>query len=557
MDLFGIGEKTRSAQRLREILSVLAGSGFGYLIQRSRLTSHLPLVHQLPSTKPDLSPRSLAVRSRDALGKLGPTFIKFGQILSTRPDLVGSEFSDELSKLQDSVPPFSYDEVKQTIEADLGKPLPSLFKTFDKKPIASASVGQVHRATLADGTQVVVKVRRPGIVEQVREDVQIMRFLARQLIAHFPEAKGIHLLSIISEFERAIAAEVDYRREARHAQQFATFFKSDPYIRIPAVYLAQCTERVLVMEYVHAPSLQDIFTSKKSVKHIDKRLLARRLVDAYFRQVMVSGLFHADPHPSNILLLPKNRLCLLDFGMVGRIEPPLMADLVHCFVLIIRYDVDGLLRQFDYMNLIDENTDRHALRFDIMDLMDIHYGTSLEELDIAPALSRLLDIMRKHHLRVPREFVLLGRSMLIIEGDARRLDPHFNATELLGPYAEQMMRKKTSFKAASALLSDYLVDFSRIARDLPSDLSRAVHTLQSGRLKLEFEHKNLDVLTRDLERIGNKLSLALITAALIIGSSMLAATGTGPSVFGLPLAGLGFSLSGLLGLWVIISIIRQ
>ncbi|VVB57414.1 protein kinase UbiB [uncultured archaeon] len=559
MDPFGIGAKTRSAQRLREILAVLASSGFGYMVARMRLSHQLPLLDRLSTTEPDLSEVDLPVRSREVLAQLGPTFIKFGQILSTRPDLVGSEFSEELSKLQDKVPPFPYEEVKGIIESDLGKPIPALFKSFDKKPFASASIGQVHRAVLKSGEEVVVKVRRPRIVEQVREDVQIMRFLASQLSAHSPESRSIHLPSIITEFERAINRELDYRREVRYAQQFAEFFKSDSAIHIPRVHAGLCSEQVLVMEYVHAPSLQDIFSARKTVRHLNKRLVARRLVDAYFRQVMVSGLFHADPHPSNILLLPKNRICFLDFGMVGRIEPALMTDLMHCFALIIRYDVDGLLRQFDYMNLLDENVDRRVLRYDVLDLMESYYGAELAELDIGALFSRLIELMRRHHLRVPREFVMLGRSMLIIEGDAVRLDPRFNVLAVLTPYAEQaVVRRTPKLKSVSALLGEYLIDFSRFAHDLPSDLRHLVHTLQSGRLKLEFEHKNLDVFTRDLERIGNKLSVALLAAALIMGSSMLAAAvGGGPAILGLPLSVVGFGLSALLFLWLTISIIRQ
>lgn len=555
MKNISIIKSKRTFKRIKEIIRVLTKFGFGYIIERIQLTkkvpflknfSHYESLDELDSTVPQ--------RIRYVLEELGTTFIKFGQIISTRQDLIGKEFAKEFAKLQDNTPPFSYELVKTTIKAELGSSINSLFQEFNNKPLASASIGQVHKAKLKNGKIVAVKIQRPGIEKQIEEDIYIMRKFAKLIERYIPDWENFNLPGIIDEFERSIKKELNYIQEKINMNKFSIIFKDDKNIVIPKVYDEFLTKRIIISEFIDGIKISDL---SKSKKHFNKQLIAKRGAEAFFKQILVYGFFHADPHPGNLLVLENNRICLLDFGMVGHIDKEFMEDLARLFVFLIDYNINGLINQLTNMGFINETVDIKSFKYDIMDIMDMYYGVQLKDIQLGKTINELMMLLVKHKITQPKEIVLLSRALIIIEGIGKDLDPDFNIVIACRPYAKKVIRQRVSPKRIMDIIKDDFFEFEHFIKILPSTMKDIFSKIAGGKINIEFEHKNLDRFSGNLERISNKISFALIISALIIASSLIMQTNKGQLLFGFPVLGIViFIISAIMGFGLVVSIIR-
>jgi len=543
-----------SPHRLREIAEVLAKYGFEYAAERTKIGKKIPFRKPPVEIIKVYNPYE---RARMVLEDLGPTFVKFGQILSTRPDLVGVKLSHELSRLQDAVKPFPYEEVEREIKSELGKPIDEIFKSFDRKPLASASVAQVHKAKTKSGKIVVVKVQRPEIEERIKQDIQIMHYLAEVAEHHNPGWRQYRLPEIVEEFERSILKELNFELEGRNILRFREMYKKDQEIVIPEYYPTLSSKRILTMSFIDGTPLTEIIEGKTK-KEFNKPLIAKRGAEAYFKQVLVHGFFHADLHPGNMIVQDGNKIAFVDFGIVGWIEEDKINDLSKLFIHLIDCNVKDIVNQLISMNLIDEETDIDSLREDISDLMETYYGLDLKEVKLGETATQLMLLLTEYKIKIPKEYTMLSRSLLLVEGSATKLDPTFNAVTTFKPYALKLAAQKLSPLKILDRMKTEILELEGISRTIPRIVRNVLSKIEGGKIKLEFEHKNLDIFAHELEHITNKLTMAIILAALIIGSSVAMLANNSIHIYGLPtLSVLGFVASALLGFILVISSMKK
>ncbi len=533
--------------RLREIISVLVKYQFGNILEQSGIKRSFKVkflrtdeFKELDDTTPE--------RIRLVLEELGTTFIKVGQVLSTRPDLVGKDVADELAKLQDMVPPFPYESVKIVIEDELEGPVEEFFSKFEETPIASASIAQVHRAWLIDGTEVAVKVQRLNLEEQIKKDIILMRYLAKQADKRVKNLKYYNLPSIVDEFERVIENEMDFSQEARNLNKFRNNFENDEQIYAPEVYKKFSTSRILTMEFIHGVKISEILESDMD---IDRRKIAEIGTDCYFKMIFLNGFFHADPHPGNLLIMENNVLCFVDFGMTGHLDNEFMENLAELFIYVVNYDIKGMANQMLYMRLIDDSTNMEELKLDLLNILDKYY--SAEKNDVGGMINEfsMPGIMAKHRIRLPKDFILLGRVLTMAEDLGRKLDPTFNGISLAEPLIKKIIKKKLSPLRVFDYQTQYLFEFEHLFKDLPQTLNRLLYRIESGEISIDFQYKEMKELTNKIETYINRIALALIISSLIIGSSLILQTDKG-----MPMPVIGFSEVGLV-IFVIASLIAM
>lgn len=553
-----IGKTYRHIQRYRQILTVLFRYGFGDLVHTLKIEQYLEISLQMISRKrrEKIETLSRAERVRMAMEELGPTFIKMGQILSTRPDLLPVEFIQELGKLQDHVPPFEYTQVKDIIERELGVPLGQLFKDFEETPLASASIGQVHRARLVDEDGVVVKVQRPGIRKTIEVDLEIMLHLATLMERHLKAVEIHRPTRIVEEFARTLEKELDYTIEAAHTERFAMQFIDDTTVYVPKIYREATTSRVLTMEYVSGIKASEI--ARLDEAGFDRREIARRGFDLIMKQVFVHGFFHADPHPGNIFILPGNVICYLDFGMMGRIGRKSRENFADLIMNIVQRDevkvTDALVR----LTISDEEPNHNALERDVAEFIDQHFYRPLKELDLGKLLHQLLEMAARHRLTVPPDLFLMIKALSTAEGVGRVLDPDFDATERAAPFVRRIQLQRLHPKRVAEDIYDSGSDFLHLIKEIPGELREILRQARQGRVKIEFEHRGLEPMLSTHDRISNRLAFAIVLASLIIGSSLIVHSGIPPKWHGIPVIGLaGFIIAGVMGLWLLFSIIRR
>lgn len=543
--------------RLREIISVLFKYKFGNIMTHAGFkTSFKVNVLRSSDFKSDLD-NTAPERLRLVLEELGTTFIKLGQVLSTRPDLVGKEVAEELSKLQDEVPPFNFEDVKSVIENELEGPINEFFQDFEKTPIASASIAQVHRAWLIDGTEVAVKVQRLNLEEEIKKDTTLMRYLARQMDKRIKNVKYYNLPSIVDEFERVIENEMDFTQEARNLEKFRSMFEKDPQVYAPKVYRKFSTSQVLTMEFIHGTKISEILESDIE---IDRRKIAEIGTESYFKMIFLNGFFHADPHPGNIFVMENNVLCFVDFGMIGHLDHEFMDNLAELFIYTINYDIKGMVNQMMYMRLIDDSVNIEELRFDLLNLLDRYYGAQIDDIGGLINAFSMPEILIKHKIKLPKDFILLGRVITMAEDIGRKLDPTFNGIHLTQPLIKKIIKKKLSPLNILEYQTQYLFEIEHLLKDLPQTMNRLVLRLENGKINMETDLKGLDKFSDRLETMTNRISLAVLISSVIIGSSLILQTNKG-----MPMPTIGFSSVGLVifligsifALVLTISIIRK
>ena len=533
-------KEKNNLNRLKEIVKVLSKYEFGYLIEKIKLKHKIPLIspsydyeslEELDESTPE--------RLRLVLQELGPTFIKLGQTLSTRPDLVGEKIALEFTKLQDDNPPIDFDVVKWSVERELGSPIEKIFSSFDAEPLGSASIGQVHKAVLKTSEQVAVKVRKPGVEKIIKSDISIMEFLAKRIDNYIPQFKIYNIPGIVEEFKRSILKEIDYENEAINLKRFSYNFREDETVHVPKIYNKYSTLKVITMELIVGKKISEV----TEAEGFDLKLIAERGAVSYFNQVIEYGFFHADPHPSNIYILDNNVVCYIDFGMMGVLDEEFKQNLAELIIYFIDNNVSGMINQLTYMGMIDEQVNTKSLKYDLTDMMYKYYGTELNE--VHGGMNDLIHLMRKYHVSMPREFVLLARGIGMVEESGERLDPSFNAVEVCKPIMKRVIRKKLTPLNFLDYVKKNIIEMEHILKSVPLSITKTLIKLEEGDIRIKVEHEGL-------ERITNKLSVALILSALLIGSSMIMTTNNGILMIKFPYLGvLGFIISAILAIWLV------
>jgi len=547
--------RLRYLRRYRQIGEALLKHGFGLFIDQLDLRHLLPFRRRLFRRGDGAAPLTVGVRLRLVCEELGPTFVKLGQLLSTRADLLPDEITEALSKLQDDVPPFSTDEAVKVVQRELGKPIDAVFASFDPTPLAAASISQVHRAVLHTGEQVVVKIRRPGIERQIETDIQILLGIA-QLAKERLRPDLFDPVAVVEEFARTIRRELDFRIEGRYIQRFRENFSTWEHVHIPPIYWSYTTDRLLVTEFIEGAKVTD--RAQLEAWEIDPSEVAKRGAEAFLKQVMLDGMFHGDPHPGNVLVMPDGRLAFIDFGVVGQLDERAMEILADMFIGTVRLDTVRIVDALRRLGSVDERADIRGLKADLNDLVERHHGSPLKEMELGPILTELFKIINKHRITLPLDFALLGKALVTMEGIGKQLDPDFNVLEIAEPFAMRLVRRRLDPKrVARQALRDGRGFLETLGR-IPPAFERALSSLNRGELEIVFTHNGLDRFINRLDVVSNRISLAVVIASLIVGSSLVVQTKGGPEMFGLPLIGvLGYIVAGLFGVILVISIFRS
>lgn len=559
LPLTRINRNIRSLKRYRQILGILIKYGFGHIVEQLNIDYYLELgkrIVSLGTASRELERLSQGERLRLALEELGPTFIKLGQLLSTRPDIVTREYLGELQKLQDRVPAVATEQIMAELHRELGYPVEELFKSFNPTPLAAASISQVHRGTLKTGEDVVFKVRRPDVEKIIETDIDILMGLAYLVEKHLPGGETYDPIGLVKEFRRTISRELDFSREGRTIERFASNFAEDETVRIPQVFWDFSGRSVLTMEYLSGIKISH--RKELLAAGCDLKLLAKRGADAFFKQLFLHGFFHADPHPGNIHVLPDNVICMFDFGMVGRLDEELKLQLTELLLSVIRKDVDHIISQLLYSGELHDESNLKSLKRDLAEFIDDYYDLLLQDIKVGKLLIDFIDILTEYQIKFPANMMLLARALIAVEGLGRQLDPQFNMVEQLKPFAEEIFRERFSPGTISRDLTRTLQSYSALGKSLPKDIKEFINRVNRNKFKIDLEHRGLERLITDLDKSTNRISFSLVIAALIIGSSLIMQTDKGPILFGFPVLGLfGYSVAGILGFGLLIAILRS
>ncbi|MEK6799272.1 MAG: AarF/ABC1/UbiB kinase family protein [Planctomycetota bacterium] len=562
---FQFTRSVRSLNRLRHIAQVLTRHGFGHVVTRLQLGRFVPvwMLRRKPQGPTgELPPESIGRRLAQVCGELGPTFVKLGQMLSTRPDIVPEDVLKELRLLQDRVPPFDTAEARKIVERELGKPIDQCFTSFADEPFASASIGQVYRAKIREGEEVVVKVRRPEIDDTIRLDMQLLHWLARSLEELAPELRLYRPTVIVSEFEQTLTRELDYVNEAAATARFHAAYREDPGVRIPRVFWELTTPRVLTLQAVSGVNAASLMAAGADPEgSIDRKLAASRLLDCFLKQAFDLGLFHADPHPGNLLVTPPATIGLIDFGQVGTISDEWMTELVIIVYAAVSREVDVVIDALTDMGAISLETDRASLHRSLQMLLDKYYGLPIKRFDLGTLFNEFSEIMRRHDAAVPRDFVLLIKAFSTVASVTAQLDPDLDLLELLRPRLRRALQDRVSPKALgreTVLAGWHLLN---IARRAPGQLRQALRRMSAGGWRLDVHHRNIDRLIGELDRSSNRLAFSIVIASIIVGSSVVVSAGTDLTLFGVVkvqyLGIVGYLLAGVLGLGLSWAIFRS
>ena len=549
---------TLRISRYREIISVFLKYGFGDVIAGLNLKQYVPFsrrtVRSKRSAHADM-PHTRWERVRLAIEELGPTFIKFGQFLSNRPDLVPMELIAELIKLQDTVKPFSYAEAVIVLEQALRLPKERIFSEFPTEPIASASIAQVYRARLLNGDDVAVKVQRPNIKQIVATDLDILKHLAELIERHNKVLAALHLSELVGEFGRSLSKELDFSLEAASMDRFRADFRDTKEYYVPRTYPAFTTNSVLICEFVDGIKVSDIDSLLKA--NLIPRDIARVGVNLVLRQIFTNGFFHADPHPGNILIIKDGRFCFLDYGAVGIVSASLRHNLGVILYGVIYKDPQRIIRTLS--QLATEriaNIDR--LEYEITEFIEQYSSATLSDIKLQDLLGRFGRVATENHLRFMPGFYLLFKALITIEGVGLLLDPSFNLTKEVEPYARKLMHGNPRLKYLPFDIYFTFLDMAALLKDLPFEVKDLMRMVKAGETRIQFEHRGLDSLALRLDKIANRIAFAMVLSALIIGSSVVIHSGMRPHIYGVPLIGVfGFAIAGLIALWLLVSMLRN
>jgi ubiquinone biosynthesis protein len=551
---------TRTLGRLSEIAQVMVRHGFGYFLEAHKLTDLLPgrsaEARLAAAYEEGTSARGLHLR--ELLDELGPTFVKFGQLLSTRPDVVPPDIIAELRALQDDVRPFPFEQAERVIEEDLGNSLERLFLSFEREPIAAASIGQVHRAVLPNGKTVAVKVQRPGAPRQIEADLALLYQAAKLVKERVRALDFIDARGLVDEFARQIRQELDYRLEGRNAQAFHRDFAADPHVHVPRIYWTYTRARVLTMEWLEGTQLADIDTLTLSLE--ERRELAYRIAETWMAMIFRNGFFHGDPHPANVLILEEaGAIGLVDFGAVGKLTEDDMTKLTRLFIDAAAENVDALPKRLADLGVRYPKEREEEFLAELRELYYRYYGASLSEIDPIQIIREAFQLIYSMNLHLPTRYLLLDRAIATLGSVGVELYPDFNVFEVARPYARGLLIERfTPQRVAKRARRDAL-RYAQIFAEAPHQWHDFMEQVRDGQIEVGFVHKGLDEFLEQTQRVFNRLVIALVVTGGLIGSSLIGVFAkSGPHLLGVnAISVIGFALSTLLGVWLLWGVVRS
>ncbi len=548
----------RDLPRLHEIASVLVRYGMGDLMRRLGVATLLEragkILHWRESSENEhLEP---AERLRRALEELGPTFVKLGQIMATRVDMFPPHWIAEFEKLQHQVTPVGFDEIKLELETVYGESLTTLFREVDSTPLAAASIAQVHAATLHDGSEVILKVRRPGVRGKVEADLRILEHIARLVELEIPESRRYQPVRIVEQFRKSLRREMDLAMEARNIERFARNFEGDPKIKIPRVFWDWTNEMVNVQERIHG--IPGTHFREAPLQGLDLTVLASNGADAVLKMILLDGFFHADPHPGNIYFMTDHRIAIIDFGMVGYLSEQRRNQLVDLLAALARKDSDGMLNVLLEWTSDDADMDEHKLAADVGELVLNYENVELKHVNIANVFAEVTAIMRDNSLVLPSDMSLLFKALITLEGLGVQLDPNFHMVEHLTPFVRKVIFARYQPDMLLRRGKHSAVELLHVLTGLPRDLLRLMREARRGRLKIDLDLRRLEQFGYQLDATANRITMGILTASLVIGSAIVMTVQAGPRIMGMSFFGiLGFLLAFINSLWIIFSIWRS
>ncbi|MDO8446345.1 MAG: AarF/ABC1/UbiB kinase family protein [Deltaproteobacteria bacterium] len=556
MQLLKVHMTYKNIQRMRHIVAVFIKHGLYNVVERMNLHRIVPFSKRLRKKAVEEAELSLPERIRLVFEELGPTFIKFGQLLSTRPDILPEEYIEEFRKFQDNVPPFPFEQALQQIEKELKRSVSELFQSIEKDPVAAASIAQVHRAVLLDGREVVVKVQRPGIENMVDTDIGIMYTLANLLLKYFPELSILDPVAIVDEFSRTIRKEMDFTLEASNTIKFREMFKDDPHVYIPYVYWEYTAKRVLTEERIKGIKVDNVEKLRK--KGIDPARIAHLVGESFLRMVMVEGFFHGDFHAGNIFVLGPERISLVDFGITGRVDRELRDSLANIFIGLATQDYDMLVDEYARMGVLPDGINMSEFKRDYRDLMEPYFARPLETTSLGELLMGYIRVSFRYKIRHPRELLLINKCIIEIEGIVRLLDPKTDLLKEAQPFATGFIKDRFRPGRIMEEVGEDIKELNALVKESPSQIRQIMKKMINDKFTIDFVHVGLENFYNEIDRSSNRVSFALIISAVIIGSSMIIQSGIGPLFMGYPIIGImGFAFAGILGLSLAISILRS
>lgn len=554
-----LGKRIRHLGRYRDVAAVLVRHGFGLVVEELGLSQLLSLPIRLFREREEPDPKSVGERVRRVIEELGPTFIKIGQIASTRPDVIPAGVIKELEHLQDRVPSFSFAEVKTIIKEELGADIGEIFLEFEESPLAAASIGQVHRAVLLSGEEVAVKVQRPQISGVIQTDLEILLDLAALAEHRLSWAEQYKVTEMAGEFARSLRAELDYTIEGRNAEKISRQVADDPRIHIPQIFWEHTTKKVLIMEYVEGLKLSCL--EELEEQGYNRKSIAETLAKTILQQILIEGFFHADPHPGNILVLPGGVIALIDFGMVGRLSPDMKQHFASLVIALMKQKTEDMIRAIFQMGLVPDDVKLPILRKDVDDLREKYLGVPLSQIHLGEAVNELFAVAFRHCILIPADLTLLGKAILTLEGIVAKLDPELSILDIAKPFGLKLLRER--YRPVNVLNKAWanINEYGGILLELPHQMKDLLRTMLQGRTRLEISVRELDSFLRKLDRISNQLSFSIVLLSfsivmtgLIIASSL----GNKPVIFWkIPAMEAGFVVAALMFLWLLFSIFRS
>ena len=552
--VFKLVKEVKDINRLRNILTVLFEEGFDFAIEKTNLKHKVPLTKRVRERLKRKEKHSIEKRLRLTLERLGPTFIKFGQVLSVRPDLIPKSYIKELEMLQDEVPAFPYSIVREQIKKELGKEIENIFSSFDKKPIASASISQVHKAVLKDGIKVAVKVQRPDVRQIMETDVDIMFYVARLLEKHMPNIRKFNPVGVIGEFSKWTGKELDFKRESFNAKRFAKNFEGSKTVKIPKVYDQFTTDKILVMDFIEGIELNNIKQIRK--EKIDLRPIINIGFEAILTQVFVHGFFHADPHPGNIIITKDRKIAFVDFGIVGHFDDNLKNKSIDLFYGVIDNDSEKVVDTLSELSGV-EIENKYELQDDIGEILDSLQSSDISKIKVSYALEGVMDLALSYGLKMPAPFVLFGKTVITLEGVALEYDPDFRLVQSSRPFIEKLMRQRYSPVAVFNSFMKNMLKFRKFAEEFPDQASNALKRIEKGRIKVDIEDTDITKLSMEIDKSGNRVAYSMLIAALLIVGALTINYGS-PSLFNLPPIPLfSFIVASILSFVLLFSILKE
>ena len=553
-----IGRTYRHLNRYRQILTILFKYGFGDLLEMLKIDQYIEVGLQLISKKREVRFERLTRPQglRMAFEELGPTYIKLGQVLSTRPDLIPMEFIAELSKLQDHVPAFAFDQVRQVIESEFRRPAEELFDQLEAEPLGSASIGQVHRAVLKDGETVAVKLQRPGIRKIIEVDLEIMLHLATLAERHIEELAFHRPVKIVEEFAKTLENEIDYLNEATNMERAARYFLDDPTVYIPKVFREATTSRVLTTEFIDGIKISNVEALEAA--GLDRKEITRRGADLVLKQVFEHCFFHADPHPGNIFVLPDNVICLLDFGMAGMVDRHTRDEFVDLVESIVNRNEARASQVLLELTYHEQDPDRRQFERAVAEFMGRHLYKPLRDIELGKLLQQLLELSTSFRLRIPPDIFLMMKALGTVEGVGHMLDPEFDMFARAKPFIMRVKLERFKPERIADDMYEMGAHLLRFVRKFPDQLLEMANLIRQEKLRLQIEHRGLENMLATHDRISNRISFSILIAALIIGSALIVISETPPLVYGISLIGiLLFFAAAIMGIWLLVAILKK